>query len=469
MEDRYSACPKMEYTMRLFKHLYVQVILAVVAGGLLGFFAPSFAISLKPLSDVFINMIRMVLLPVIFGTVVLGIARMENMRELGRVGIKSLVYFEVSSTLALLVGMTVVNIVHPGDGIHANPHSLNADAVKQYTAAAESHTGIVDFLVGVVPSNVVESFARGNILQILFFSLLLGVALAQVGDASKPFMNTLHSFLEAVFRIVNMVMRFAPLGALGAVAFTIGRYGVGSLMSIGLVLVCVYITCLLFAVLSFGLIGRLVGFSSLRFLNFIKDEILTVFGTCSSESVLPQLMRKLEMAGVPSSVVGLVLPGGLTFNACGSAIYFTVGALFIAQATDVPLTFVDQLTVLGVLLLTSKGSAGVAGAGFVTLAATLGALHKIPVSGLVLLLGVDRFMAEARSVTNTISNAFGAVAVAAWEGVLDRKKFLKVLRDGSEIVNEHTGTVGNQSDGDRRANPIGSQCRTSRADWPVDG
>ncbi|ACB97017.1 C4-dicarboxylate transporter DctA [Beijerinckia indica] len=414
--------------MSLFKHLYIQVIVAVLCGAILGFVWPSFASGLKPLSDVFINLIRMVLLPVIFGTVVLGIARMENMRELGRVGAKALAYFEIASTLALIIGMVVVNIVRPGTGIHADPLTLDAESISQYTKAVAEHAGLVDFLVHIVPSNIVESFASGNILQVLFFSLLLGIALAKAGDAARPFVCTLESLLDGIFHIVSMVMRFAPLGALGAMAFTISKYGLGSLASMGLVLVCVYATCLLFAILSFGLIARLVGFSAFRFLRYIRDEIVTVFGTCSSESVLPRLMQKLEMAGVPRTVVGLVLPGGLTFNACGSAIYFTIGALFIAQATDTSLSMVDQLAILGVLMLTSKGSAGVAGAGFVTLAATLGALHKIPVSGLVLLLGVDRFMAEARSVTNTISNAFGAVAVAAWEGVLDREKLAAALR-----------------------------------------
>ncbi len=414
--------------MRVFKHLYVQVIVAVLCGAILGFAYPAFAVGLKPLSDVFINLIRMVLLPVIFGTVVLGIARMENMRELGRVGVKALAYFEIASTLALLIGMLVVNIVDPGKGIHANPHALDAGAVSQYTQAAAQHAGVVDFLVHIVPSNVVESFANGDILQVLFFGLLLGIGLAKAGHAGRPFISTLESLLDAIFHVVGMVMRFAPLGALGAMAFTIAKYGVGSLASMGLVLVCVYATCLLFALLSFGVIARLAGFSAFGLLRYIRDEIFTVFGTCSSESVLPRLMQKMEAAGVPRTVVGLVLPGGLTFNACGSAIYFSIGALFIAQATDTPLSMVDQFAILGVLMLTSKGSAGVAGAGFVTLAATLGAIHKIPVSGLVLLLGVDRFMAEARSVTNTISNAFGAVAVAAWEGVLDRDKLAAALR-----------------------------------------
>ncbi|WP_051007337.1 C4-dicarboxylate transporter DctA [Sphingomonas sp. PAMC 26621] len=417
-----------ERRVRVFRQLYVQVLVAVFIGGCIGFIDPALGVSLKPLSDVFINLIKMVLLPIIFGTVVLGIAKMENMRELGRVGVKSLAYFEIASTLALLVGMAVVNVVRPGAGLNADPASLDAGAVGQYTKAASEHHGVIDFFVGIVPSNVVGSFATGNVLQVLFFGVLFGIGLAQIGPKAIPAVTVLESFIDGVFRVVSMVMRVAPLGALGAMAFTIAKYGLGSLASMGLVLVCVYATCIIFATVLFGVIARLVGFSAFAFLKFIRDEIVTVFGTCSSESVLPQLMTKMEAAGVPKTVVGLVLPGGLTFNACGSAIYFTIGAIFIAQATNTPLTLGDQAVILGVLMLTSKGSAGVAGAGFVTLAATLGAMHKIPVSGLVLLLGVDRFMAEARSVTNTISNAFGAVAVAAWEGCLDRDKLAAALR-----------------------------------------
>lgn len=425
--------------MKMFRHLYVQVLIAVFVGGCIGFVDPALGMGLKPLSDVFINLIKMVLLPVIFGTVVLGIAKMENMRELGRVGVKSLAYFEIASTLALLVGIVVVNLMKPGAGFNADPASLDASAVGQYTKAAAEHHGVVDFFVAIVPPNVVDAFASGNILQVLFFGVLFGIALAQIGPRAIPMVSVLESFIDGVFRVVSMVMRFAPLGALGAMAFTIAKYGLGSLASMGLVLVCVYATCIIFATILFGGIARLVGFSAFAFLKFIRDEIVTVFGTCSSESVLPQLMTKMEAAGVPKTVVGLVLPGGLTFNACGSAIYFTIGAIFIAQATNTPLTWGDQAVILGVLMLTSKGSAGVAGAGFVTLAATLGAMHKIPVSGIVLLLGVDRFMAEARSVTNTISNAFGAVAVAAWEGCLDRDMLAAALN--GDVVSEPDLTV----------------------------
>jgi len=411
----------------MIKKLYVQVILAVVAGAVLGHLAPHLGTELKVLSDIFIRMIKMVLAPVIFCSVVLGIARMENMKELGRIGVKALVYFEVASTVALLFGLLVVNVIRPGKGMHVDAATLNASSLHQYTAAATRQEGVMGFIVNIVPQSVVEAFAKGDILQILFFGVLLGVALSQVGQAGRPAVAFLDSFLTAVFRIVSMVMRVAPVGAFGAMAFTIGAYGLGSLLSLGQVLVCVYLTCLAFVFAGFGLVARLCGFSLWKFLKYIGDEIFTVAGTCSSESVLPQIMRKLELAGVPKPVVGLVVPGGLSFNADGSAIYFSIAAIFIAQATDTPLSALEQLTILGVLMLASKGSAGVAGAGFVTLAATLAAMHSVPVSGLVLLLGVDRFMAEARSVTNTIGNAVGAVAVAAWDRCLDRDMLAAAL------------------------------------------
>jgi Na+/H+-dicarboxylate symporter len=416
----------------IFRKLYVQVLLALVAGVLLGLAAPYYAVEFKVLSDIFIRLIRMILAPVIFCTVVLGIAKMENLKELGRVGIKSLLYFEAASTLALLIGLIVVNVVRPGDGLNVDPATLDAKAVAQYTSAAAKQDGIIGFFIHMVPSSIVDSFAQGDILQILFFGVLFGIALSQAGSYAAPVVNFMESFLDAIFRIVRMVMKVAPLGAFGAMAFTIGRYGLGSLVSLAQVMLCVYATCVLFVALGFGLAARLCGFPLWRFLNYIRDEIFTVVGTCSSESVLPQLMRKLELAGVPKSVVGLVIPGGLTFNADGSAIYFTIGAMFIAQATHTQLSWSDQITVLGVLMLTSKGSAGVAGAGFVTLAATLSALDKVPVAGLVLLLGIDRFMAEARSVTNTIGNAVGAVVVAAWENCLDRDMLAKALNGDAQ-------------------------------------
>ena len=387
---------------------------------------PVQAVGLKVFGDGFIRLIQMMLAPVIFTTVVLGIAKMESMKELGRVGIKALLYFELLSTLALVIGLVVVNLVQPGKGMNADPSTLDSRSVAQYTTAAKSDSA-VDFFLNIIPSSVVDAFAKGQILPILFFGVLLGVALAQAGERASPVIAFMDSLLDAFFRMVRFVMRLAPLGAFGAMAFTISRYGLGSLFSLSKLLLCVYLTCILFVTLVFGAVARLSGFSLWRFLGFIKDEVFTVFGTCSSESVLPQLMLKLERAGCPRSVVGLVVPAGLTFNPDGSAIYFSIAAIFIAQATNTPLSLGEQLTILGVLLLTSKGSAGVAGAGFITLAATLATMNKVPVAGMVLLLGVDRFMAEARAVTNTIGNAMGTMAVAAWEGVLDREKLAAVL------------------------------------------
>jgi aerobic C4-dicarboxylate transport protein len=421
--------------LSIVKKLYVQVLIAVFAGAALGYFMPAFGAELKVLGDVFIRLIRMMLAPVIFVTVVLGIAKMESMKELGRVGLKALIYFEVLSTTALIIGLIVVNIVQPGAGINADPHTLDTRAVAQYANAAKSETAgsIVDFFVNIIPVSVTEAFAKGEILPILFFGLLFGVALAQAGDKAKPVVSFLDSMLDALFRIVRIVMQVAPVGAFGAMAFTISRYGLGSLVSLSKLMLCVYLTSVLFIVVVFGTVSRLSGFSLWRFLDFIKDEIFTVFGTCSSESVLPQLMRKMEKAGCPRSVVGLVLPAGLTFNPDGSAIYFSIAAIFIAQATNTPLSVGEQITILGVLLLTSKGSAGVAGAGFITLAATLATMNKVPLAGMVLLLGVDRFMAEARSVTNTIGNAVGTMAIAAWEGVLDREKLAQALNGEAGI------------------------------------
>ena len=440
---------------RILGKLYVQVVIGVCLGALLGILLPPFGTELKVLGDGFIRLIRMMLAPVIFVTVVLGIAKMESMKELGRVGLKALLYFELLSTAALVIGLIVVNVVRPGVGINADPHTLDVKAVAQYATVAKQES-VVDFFLHIIPVSVTEAFAKGEILPILFFGLLLGVALSQGGERAQPVIALLDSLLDAFFRIVRAIMRLAPIGAFGAMAFTLGRYGVGSLLSLGLLLVCVYLTCILFVTLVFGLVARLSGFSLWRFLVYFKDEIFTVFGTCSSESVLPQLMRKLEQAGCPRPVVGLVVPAGLTFNPDGSAIYFSIAAIFVAQATNTPLTLVDQLVILGVLLLTSKGSAGVAGAGFVTLAATLGAMDKIPLAGMVLLLGVDRFMAEARSVTNTIGNALGTLAVAAWEGVLDRERLAEAL--GAPAPYRHAGatmSVGQPALGHREASTPG--------------
>jgi len=422
---------------RFFSKLYVQVLIGVAAGVLLGVLKPDLGSELKPLGDVFIRLIKMVFAPVIFATVVLGIARMENMKELGRVGVRALVYFEVLSTFALALGLLVVNVVQPGHGMHIDAAHLDTTAIASYTASAAKPHGFVDFLMNLVPVSVVDALAKNDILQILVFATFFGVALSHVGPRGKPVVDFLEAFTHGIFSVVGMVMRLAPLAAFGAMAFTVGKYGLGSVVSLGKLMGTMYVTCFLFVVIVLGAIARLSGFSLWKFLKFIRDELFTVLGTSSSESVVPQLMRKLEHAGVSKPVVGLVVPSGLTFNPDGQCIYYTMAAIFIAQATDTPLTMTDQLVVLGVLLLTSKGSAGVTGSGFITLAATLASMGKIPVAGMVLLLGVDRFMSEARAITNTIGNAVGTIAIARWVGALDRERLDLVLDGQAEPPADH--------------------------------
>jgi aerobic C4-dicarboxylate transport protein len=413
--------------LRFFGRLYVQVLIGVTAGVLLGVLSPQLGSDLKPLGDAFIKLIKMVFAPIIFATVVLGIARMENMKELGRVGVRALIYFEVLSTFALLIGLIVVNVLEPGQGMNIDPATLDTKAIASYTASAAKPTGIVDFLLNLIPASVIDALAKNDILQILVFSTLFGVALSHIGPRAKPVIDFLDSFVHGVFSIVGMIMRLAPVAAFGAMAFTVGKYGLGSIMSLGKLMGAMYVTCFLFVVVVLGIVARLSGFSLWKILKYVKDEIFTVLGTSSSESVVPQLMRKLENVGVSKSVVGLVVPSGLTFNHDGQCIYYTLAAIFIAQATNTPLTLTDQLIVLGVLALTSKGSAGVTGSGFITLAATLASLGKIPVAGMVLLLGVDRFMSEARAITNTIGNAVGTIAIGRWVGSVDQTRMQRVL------------------------------------------
>jgi aerobic C4-dicarboxylate transport protein len=412
---------------RFFGKLYVQVLIGVFAGVALGFFYPSLGVDVKPLGDIFIKLIKMVFAPIIFAMVVLGIARMENMKELGRVGARALIYFEVLSTFALGLGLLAVNLVGPGVGMNVDPQTLDTKAISTYTAASAKPVGFVDFLMNMVPTSIVDALAKNDILQILVFAILFGVALSHIGARAKPVIAVLDSFIDGIFAVVGMIMRLAPIAAFGAMSFTVGKYGLASIVSLGKLMGTMYITCALFVVVVLGFISWLSGFSLWKFLKYIKDEIFTVLGTSSSESVVPQLMKKLEFAGVSKPVVGLVVPSGVTFNPDGQCIYYTMAAIFIAQATNTPLTFTDQLVVLGVLTITSKGSAGVTGSGFITLAATLASMGKIPVAGMVLLLGVDRFMSEARAITNTIGNAVGTVAIARWVGAVDRVRLNQVL------------------------------------------
>lgn len=410
----------MNTATRWYKLLYVQVLIGIVVGGAIGYFIPDFGAKLQPLADGFIKLIKMLLAPIIFGTVVVGIAKMGSIKEVGRIGGKALIYFEVVSSLALIIGLVVVNIMKPGEGMNIDVSSLNADAIKGYTQAAEAQGGAISFFMNIIPTTLVDAFAKGAMLQVIFVSVFMGVALVQLGEVAKPLVNIIDLLLQTLFRIVAMVMRLAPIGAGAGMAFTIGKYGIGTLVSLGHLMLALYVTTLFFIIVVLGSVARWAGIPLFTFVRYFKDEILVTLGTCSTEAVLPRMMVKLEKLGCQRSVVGMVLPTGYTFNSDGTCIYLTMAAIFVAQATNTPLTLTDQLVVLGVLLLTSKGSAGVAGAGFVTLAATLSVIPEIPLVGLVLLLGVDRFLNEARAVTNLIGNGIGTLAIAKWDGAFDQ-------------------------------------------------
>ena len=402
-----------------WKGLFFQVVVATCIGILLGLYYPQLAESMKPLGDGFIRLIKMVFAPVIALTVILGVAKMENMRELGRVGIVSLVYFEIVSTFALVLGLVAVHVLQPGVGMNVDPASLDTKALTSYTAAKP--LTFEDFFLNIIPTSVVDSFAKNDVLQIIFFAILLGIALSALRQRAKPLTDALESLMDCLFYIVRLIMRVAPIGTFGAIAFTVGKYGSDSILSLGKVLGSMYLTAFLFIVIVLNLIARLSGFSLWKLMKYIRDELVTVFATGSSESVLPQIMEKLTRAGVSRSVVGITIPSGLTFNPDGQCIYYTLAAIFVAQATNTPLSLGDEAIVLGVLMVASKGSAGVTGSGFITLAAVLASLGKIPVAGMVLLLGVDPFMSRARGFTNTLGNAVGAMAIARWVGAVDMK------------------------------------------------
>jgi Na+/H+-dicarboxylate symporter len=419
----------------LHKHLYVQVLVGIIAGIVVGWLWPAAGVALAPLGTGFIKLIRMLLPPVIAGTIVLGIARMDDLKQVGRVGVKALIYFEIVSTLALAIGLVVVNIAKPGQGMNVDVSSLDVSGLSSYRATADTqtHEGVTGFLLNIVPDSIVGAFARGDMLPIILVSVLTGFAMARLGPRTAALVPVLEAAMEALFGVVSLVMKLAPIGAFGAMAFTIGRYGAMSLANLGLLIAAVYATSVLFVVFVLGAIARMSRVSLWKFLRYIKDEIVIVFATASTESVLPRMIDKLERLGCSRPVVGLVLPAGYAFNPDGTAIYLTTAAIFVAQATNTPLAIGDQLVLLGVLMLTSKGSAGVAGAGFVALAATLSTVQTIPFAGLVLLLGVDRFINEARAVTNLIGNGIATIAVAGWEGELDRARAARVL-DGKQTL-----------------------------------
>ena len=403
---------------KFLPHLYLQVLIAIVAGALLGHFEPDFGASLKPLGDAFIKLIKMLIGPIIFVTVVSGIGGMGNLRQVGRVGLKALIYFEVVTTLALVIGLVVANIFTPGAGVHATAATLDAGAVAQYTKAAAS-LGFVDWLMHLIPATFVGAFTDGDILQVLLIALLFGFALAHLGDIGRPVTQLLYDASKVFFVMVGLISKLAPIAAFGAMAFTVGKYGLGSLKSLAGLMGCVYLTCAVFITVVLGLIARFSGFSLWKIIKFIREELLIVIGTSSSEAALPGLMAKMERAGCQPSVVGIVVPSGYSFNLDGTCIYLTMAALFIAQATDTPLPLAKQLGLLAVLLLTSKGAAGVTGSGFITLAATLAATGTVPVAGMALILGVDRFMSEARAITNFIGNSVATLVIAKWDGSYD--------------------------------------------------
>jgi aerobic C4-dicarboxylate transport protein len=404
-----------------YKILYVQVLFAIVAGVLLGVFYPSNAVDMKPLGDGFIKLIKMIIAPIIFCTVVVGIAGMEDMKKVGKTGGLALLYFEVVSTLALIIGLVIVNFVQPGVGMNVDATTLDTKSIAAYTAPGKMQT-TVDFLMNIIPSSVVDAFAKGEILQVLLFSVLFGFALHKFGGRGTMVFDFIEKMSHVLFDIVGIIMKVAPIGAFGAMAFTIGKYGVASLFSLGKLMGTFYLTCLIFVFVVLGIISKLHGFSVWKFVKYIKEELLIVLGTSSSESVLPRMMEKLEKAGARKSVVGLVIPTGYSFNLDGTSIYLTMAAVFIAQATDTPMTLLQQLTLLAVLLLTSKGAAGITGSGFIVLAATLSAVGGVPVAGLALILGIDRFMSEARALTNLVGNGVATLVVAKWTGDLDMQQ-----------------------------------------------
>lgn len=424
-----------------YKNLYVQVLIAVAIGIALGHYDPQLGERMKPFGDGFISLIKMVIGPVIFVTIVVGMARMGDLRHSGRIGLKALIYFEVMTTLALVIGLVVANVLQPGAGMEIHPGDLDPKKTETYLQAAKEQT-LSTFLLGIIPKSLVSAFVDNNLLQVLLVAVLFGVAMTHSGAAGRRVLDLLEELSEVLFKIVALVMRAAPIGAFGAMAFAIGKFGLGMLVSLGWLLLCVYATCILFVFGVLGLVSRLSGFSLWRFLVFIRREIVLVAGTSSSESALPRMLMRLEQAGCDRSVVGLVLPTGYSFNLDGTCIYLTMASIFIAQAVGVPLTLHDELVLLGVLLLTSKGAAGITGAGLTTLIATLGALAgKVPVEGVALVIGVDRFMSEARAITNVIGNGVATMVVARWEGLRDDTRMHAAFAAGPSDEITETGAA----------------------------
>ncbi|MBP2292559.1 dicarboxylate/amino acid:cation symporter [Azospirillum rugosum] len=430
----------------LYTNLYFQVLCAIAIGIALGYFQPALAEKMKPFGDGFVKLIKMLIAPIIFCTVVHGIASMDDMKKVGRVGVKAILYFEALTTVALVIGLVIVNLWKPGVGMNVDPSTLDTKAIQTYTQAAEK-TGAVDYFLHIIPDTVVGAFAEGEILQVLLFAILFAFGLHFLGERGKPLLSVIDLTSAALFKVVGIIMRVAPLGAFGAMAFTIGKYGLGTLLSLGKLMAGFYATCLLFVFVVLGTVAWFAGFNIFRFIRYIKEELLIVLGTSSSESVLPRMMAKLENLGCDKSVVGLVIPTGYSFNLDGTCIYLTMAAIFLAQATNTPLTLAHELGIIGVLLLTSKGAAGVTGSGFIVLAATLASVGTIPVASIALILGVDRFMSEARALTNLVGNGVATIVVAKWEGALDEERMHRQLahETGADADNPEDAMAGREA------------------------
>src|SRR5215216_5350761 len=420
------------HSVKWYQHLYVQVLIAITAGILLGHFYPQLGEQMKPLGDAFIKCIKMIIAPIIFFTVVHGIASMRDMKKVGRVGLKALIYFEVLTTAALIIGLLVINLWKPGVGMNVDLSTIDTKSIAAYTAKAKEQ-GTVQFLMDIIPSTVVGAFANGEILQVLFFAVLFAFGLQALGERGETVLRLIDVVSHVFFRIVGLIMKLAPIGAFGAMAFTIGKYGVGTLLSLGNFMLAFYTTCLLFIFGVLGGIAALCGFSIFKFIRYITEELLIVLGTSSSESVLPRMIAKMENLGCEPSVVGLVIPTGYSFNLDGTCIYLTMAAIFLAQATNTDLTIWQELGIIAILLLTSKGAAGVTGSGFIVLAATLASVGTIPVASIALILGIDRFMSEARALTNLIGNGLATIVVAKWEGALDEARMHRGLDRETEL------------------------------------
>ncbi|MVZ65139.1 C4-dicarboxylate transporter DctA [Sphingobacterium sp. DK4209] len=414
---------------KIFSSLYVQVILAILIGILIGIFYPDFAVQMKPLGDGFIKLIKMVIAPLIFSSIVIGIAGMQDVKKVGKIGLTAIIYFEIMTTIALIIGLVFVNWIQPGTGMNVNPAELDPSAVAEYVSKSKEHKTMMDFIIGIIPDNVVAAVASDNLLQVLLFAVLFGVGLTKIGDkASEPVLNVLNSFLKGLFAVIKIIMYLAPIGAMGAMGFTIGKYGVEALSSLGMLMISFYLTCVIFIIFVIGTVLHFyVKVNIFKFIKYIKEEILIVLGTSSSESALPGIMKKMEDAGCSKPIVGLVIPTGYSFNLDGTCIYLTMAAVFISQALNMHLSLEQEITLLLVLLLTSKGAAGVTGSGFVTLAATLPVVGHIPVEAVGIILGIDRFMSEARAITNLIGNAAATLVVAKFENGLDQESLHEKL------------------------------------------